>query len=186
MHSALGLSGQTPMGPPGIVQALPDDYITKDPERFGIISAVIVAGGAGTRSEILLLMVSLSESYGVEISNIWFALTTTNGLEIVRPTATVSGLTELLHYSTDVPANSLISSKPLGIYRKNTAAATAGTRVTGSTIIEPVANQWTRVPGRIILRSGPGLPGQLMLRPDADNVELRLIAEWRLLEKRQP
>lgn len=180
LHAISGELGHRPVG--GRVPAvaiIPDDYLP--PQRYeGPLGTSVAAGGAGTRTEIALVLASLDPNIGCELADLWVSSATAGAsVEILRATAGITGLTDVPFVSGD-----LGSQRPrLRLQYKNTAAATAGTDPLVDDVIIATANVYVRLPGSIILRGKSG-QNAIIIRTKADNQNVKVLGRYRDLEKR--
>lgn len=179
IHAAVGALGQEPVGRPGIVVVVPDNYLPEPrPEGPGGYGDVTAA--AGFRSEIMVGYYSTSDpNHGVELSDIWVRSATANGfIEIVR-CSTASGFNE----QTFVAGDTGWGRTMLRIFTKNNAAASTSDGTVTSTFSGPTAGEWAKVPGIIRLRGRRGQTS-VIFRPSADNRSIGVKFAYRELEKR--
>lgn len=186
-HRALGVLDQVPIGPPGLVQTLPDDYVPSFKEH-PTFAWSLAAGGAGTRSEIVLRVDErIPDRVVFEITELWLAVTTVSTtMEIMVLTAAAlstlvaNAVTDLPNMGRDLGQR----NTRLRFTTRNTAAASATERTVMDSIIgSSVSNQYIRIPAGYIIRGGPG-NDHICIRPETDNVGIRIMGQARILEKR--
>lgn len=189
MQAIKGDVGQKPSGPPGVVGIVPDDWFADAVHMEGTALA-IVANAAGFRSEIAIFNNARTLSLAYEIRRLFVTSGTAGAvIGLVAPSAGFSGFADVPIYASDLSAHAGVSElkKPsLKLGTKNSAAATAGTQFCGgAVVVVATASVWVEIPGRFILRASADGGGQMLLRPDADNVGMRAMFQWRQLERRK-
>jgi len=190
IHAVTGRLGQVPIGSVPYVATLPDDYLPAQVVDEGFYGDYVAAGGAGFRSEMAMFYNNTSLTEAVEISELMVMMVDTPDNVVV---SWYPGNLSSLGFVTatagvgvpfaDAPQNVPVRSR-LMIYEKNTAAAAAGTSLIGRVNLY-IAGDWASVPGRFILRGGPGadLP-VLGLKAGSDNVPFYYKFRQRVLSKR--
>lgn len=182
-HAIVGIADQEPLGLPGVVAALPDDWLPS-PKFHGTMVANVAAGGAGFRSEILCGFADQSENVALELFDLWVASQSAGGsLEIVA-TISATGFTASGFRGHDLRLN---GTGGAALFTKNTAAATtaAGNRLTGGAIFCVTADVFVYVPGFRVIMLGGSEPRTILIRGNADNQGVRAMVGWRVLEKRK-
>lgn len=179
IHAAVGALGQEPVGRPGIVVVVPDNYLP-EPRPEGPGGVGDVPANAGFRSEILVGYYSTSDpNHGVELSDIWVRSATASGtIEVVR-CSTASAFTDQPFVAGDAGWG----KTTLRIFTKNTAAASTSDGTVVNTVGAATAGDWVKVLGIIRLR-GRRAQTSVIFRPTADNRSIGVKFAYRELEKR--
>lgn len=183
IHDVLGALGQEPIGRPGVVVMIPDDYLP-EPRPEGTGGANVAAGGAGTRSEIAIACQTIGNqpNLGLEITDMYVRTDIAQGgIEVgnVPAGTTFSGYTNIGQLAGDFALGITVCR----VFTKNTAAAIAMT-TRFSTVGSATAGEWTRVGGIFRLRGAPG-QNIMIVRASADNRVIGVRFRFRELEKRR-
>lgn len=182
IHAITGRLSQVPTGECPYVGLVPDDYLPPE-QDIGTFAISVPAGGAGLRSEAVIVLTSLRLTEGLEISNLYVQVGTASNVEIVVPSA-LAGYTTTALNASDL---GYLKSRA-AILSKNTAVAAVNDRVITNTIFLATAGIYQPVPGKFILRkmNNAGAPETeaILIRSDTDNVAIRVLGTWRALDKR--
>lgn len=143
----------------------------------------VPAGGVGTRSEFCVTADNLlGQSFMVEVFLRFIAEAGVN-YRIVRTTAGITGYTAQAYILRDFRRSIPAAGTPIFMGTKNTAAATAGSNVTGISV-GPTSGWERRIYGPFYLNPSVQ-PGQaaIIVRPDTDNTALNAGASFRVLRR---
>jgi len=158
---------------------IPVRAILDRPRKFAMGFANVAAGGAGLRTEVVLVNTffpQLDQDGSVLIHKVWFNSGVSTAFELAVPTAALSGFADI---ATERFLDLARSGSPQAAFQEdNAAAASAATVFTR--YAEPTVGTTRLITFEqpIILDHAPGVNNAVILRGNQDNANLQCTILW--------